>query len=93
MNWVPIVAGIVPSIGVGLIFWYAMRGVIRADRNERAALAEVEAQHDAADAKALQERQASAANTADAAAAESFTEQPATAKSDTAEPNKASSLD
>ncbi|WP_062136309.1 hypothetical protein [Demequina aestuarii] len=39
MDWVPILAGLIPSIGVGLLFWYAMRAVVRADRHERAALA------------------------------------------------------
>lgn len=47
MNWQPVVAGIVPSIGVGLIFWYAMRALLRADRNERAALAAADAAYDA----------------------------------------------
>ncbi len=44
MSWNVWVAGLVPSIGVGLLFWFAMRAVIRADRNERAALAEAEAE-------------------------------------------------
>ena len=35
---------IIPSIGVGLIFWYAMRAVIRADRRERAELARIDAE-------------------------------------------------
>lgn len=26
-----------PSVGVGLIFWFAMRAIFRADRNERVA--------------------------------------------------------
>lgn len=30
-----------PSIGVGLVFWIAMRSIFRADRNERSAEAEV----------------------------------------------------
>lgn len=47
MSWQPYVAGIVPSIGVGLIFWYAMRAVLRADRNERAAVAAADAAYDA----------------------------------------------
>lgn len=42
MPWMAILAGIIPSIGVGLLFWMAMRAVVRADRNERAALAELE---------------------------------------------------
>ncbi|MBO0595435.1 hypothetical protein I2485_10720 [Nesterenkonia sp. E16_7] len=30
-----------PSIGVGLVFWLAIRAIFRADRNERAAEAQV----------------------------------------------------
>ena len=30
-----------PSIGVGLVFWLAMRAIFRADRNERATEAAV----------------------------------------------------
>lgn len=33
-----IIAGLVPSIGVGLLFWLAMRKIMHADRNEREAL-------------------------------------------------------
>ncbi|SDB97747.1 hypothetical protein SAMN05216410_1216 [Sanguibacter gelidistatuariae] len=36
------VAALVPSIGVGAIFYFAMRFVVRADRNERANLAELD---------------------------------------------------
>ncbi|MBE1514807.1 hypothetical protein [Nesterenkonia halotolerans] len=32
---------LVPSVGVGLVFWFAMRAIFRADRNERAAEAQV----------------------------------------------------
>jgi hypothetical protein len=39
-----IVAGLTPSIGVGLVFWFAMRKIVRADRNERAAEAKLDAQ-------------------------------------------------
>lgn len=56
MNWQPVVVGIIPSIGIGLVFWYAMRGVLRADRNERAALAAADAAHDALQAKVASER-------------------------------------
>ncbi|WP_062292639.1 hypothetical protein [Demequina phytophila] len=42
-TWQAVAIGIIPSIGVGAIFWFAMRSVIRADRNERAALAEEDA--------------------------------------------------
>lgn len=47
----PVLAGIIPSIVVGLIFWWVMRAVLRADRNERLALAEAEATKDASDAR------------------------------------------
>ncbi|GAA1163550.1 hypothetical protein [Nesterenkonia sandarakina] len=30
-----------PSIGVGLVFWFAIRSIFRADRNERAAETQV----------------------------------------------------
>jgi hypothetical protein len=33
-----VIAGLIPSIGVGLLFWLAMRKIVRADRNERAAV-------------------------------------------------------
>ena len=36
-------AALVPSVAVGLIFWFAMRAIIRADRRERAAMARMEA--------------------------------------------------
>lgn len=39
-----IVAGVLPSIGVGLVFWFAMRKIVRADRNERAAEAKLDAE-------------------------------------------------
>lgn len=34
---------LVPSIGVGLLFWFAIRAMINADRRERAALAKLDA--------------------------------------------------
>lgn len=37
------VAALIPSIGVGLIFWYSLRVIVQADRRERAALARAEA--------------------------------------------------
>lgn len=36
------VAVLVPSIVVGLLFWFAMRAIFRADRSEREALARAE---------------------------------------------------
>ncbi|WP_062077854.1 hypothetical protein [Demequina globuliformis] len=43
-TWQAVAIGIIPSIGVGLVFWFAMRAVVRADRNERAALARADAE-------------------------------------------------
>lgn len=51
MTWEAVLVGLLPSIGVGLVFWYAMRVVLRADRRERAALAEIDADEAAASAK------------------------------------------
>ncbi len=50
-TWQAVAVGIIPSIGVGLVFWLAMRAVVRADRSERQALARIDEQH-AADAVA-----------------------------------------
>ena len=47
----PALGALVPSVGVGLLFWLAMRYIVRADRNERAALARL----DAAEAARTQE--------------------------------------
>jgi hypothetical protein len=33
-----VIAGLLPSIGVGVLFWFAMRKIMRADRDERLAL-------------------------------------------------------
>ncbi len=63
MDWIPILAGIIPSIGVGLLFWMAMRAVVRGDRNERAAIAEADALADAQ--AAAQERAAGSARPKD----------------------------
>jgi hypothetical protein len=58
-TWQAVAVGLIPSIGVGLLFWFVMRAVLRADRREREALAQIdreEAQARAADArKASQE--------------------------------------
>ena len=34
-------AALIPSLGVGVLFYYAMRAMIGADRRERAAIAEM----------------------------------------------------
>ena len=61
-----VLISIIPSIGVGLLFWYVMRAVIRADRRERALLAKIEAEEDAqaAAAHANAERNGEAPKTA-----------------------------
>lgn len=33
-----VLAGVTPSVGAGLLFWFAMRKIVRADRHEREAL-------------------------------------------------------
>ncbi|MGN8245107.1 hypothetical protein ACTHAM_002221 [Cellulomonas soli] len=43
-GWGAALAAVLPSIGVGLLFWYAMRAVVNADRTERAALARMDAE-------------------------------------------------
>lgn len=42
-GWTAAVGALIPSVGVGLIFWWAMRAVLRADRSEREALARLDA--------------------------------------------------
>lgn len=36
------VGALLPTIGVGLLFWFVMRSIFRADQRERRALAEME---------------------------------------------------
>jgi hypothetical protein len=43
---VGLLEAVIPSIAVGLIFWLVMRFVVRADRNERNAMATLWAQED-----------------------------------------------
>ena len=43
-GWGAVLAALVPSIGVGLIFWFGLRAVMNADRNERRAQAQIDAQ-------------------------------------------------
>ncbi len=47
-----IIAGLIPSVGVGLLFWFAMRKIVRADRNERAALEQMGAEEREVDDRA-----------------------------------------
>ncbi len=36
-------AALLPSIGVGLLFWFAIRALVNADRTERQAIARMDA--------------------------------------------------
>lgn len=38
-----VIAGLLPSIGVGVLFWFAMRKILRADRDERLAMERMDA--------------------------------------------------
>ncbi|MDO9394926.1 MAG: hypothetical protein Q7T71_00115 [Herbiconiux sp.] len=40
----PSLAALAPTVLIGLVFWFIMRALIRADRTERRALAKIEAQ-------------------------------------------------
>ena len=42
--WGGIVFSLAPTICVGLIFWFAMRSILRADRTERKEYAKIEAE-------------------------------------------------
>ncbi|GEL95726.1 hypothetical protein [Cellulomonas composti] len=44
----PVLAAVLPSIGVGLLFWFVMRAVVNADRTEREAIARMDAEEAAA---------------------------------------------
>lgn len=43
-------AALLPSIGVGLLFWVAIRALVNADRTERQALAKMDAEERKAEA-------------------------------------------
>ncbi len=42
MNLSVLAMGILPSLGVGGLFFFIMRGIIRADRREREAIAQMD---------------------------------------------------
>lgn len=42
-----VLAGLVPSLGVALLFWYAIRLMVQADRREREALARLQREESA----------------------------------------------
>jgi hypothetical protein len=43
---------LLPSIGVGLLFWFAIRALVNADRTERQAMARMDAAERAAEVEA-----------------------------------------
>jgi len=42
--WVNAIWSIAPTVLIGLIFWFVMRSILRADRTERDAYARIEAE-------------------------------------------------
>ena len=42
--WSNAIYSLVPTLVVGLIFWFVMRAIIRSDRSEREARARIEAE-------------------------------------------------
>jgi len=42
--WSNAIFSVTPTIVIGLIFWFAMRAIIRADRSERETFTEIEAE-------------------------------------------------
>lgn len=43
-NWGGVLAALLPSVGVGVIFWFSIRAIVNADRRERQELARLESQ-------------------------------------------------
>jgi type II secretory pathway pseudopilin PulG len=52
------VAVLLPSIVVGLLFWFAMKAIFNADKSERQAEARAQAEADARAAQSAERRQA-----------------------------------
>ena len=50
--WLNAIYSVTPTILVGLIFWFVLRAILRADRTERDAYAKIEAEERAKLAKA-----------------------------------------
>ena len=42
--WVNAIWSLAPTVLIGLVFWFVMRSVLRADRSERDAYARIEAE-------------------------------------------------
>lgn len=52
--WFNVFASVTPTIGVGLVFWFVIRAIIHADRNERKAYEKAVAAEEARYAKKLE---------------------------------------
>jgi hypothetical protein len=50
-TFLQVLAGLLPSIGVGLLFWFAMRKIVHADRDEREQMARMDAELQAQQAR------------------------------------------
>lgn len=53
--WFNAIYSVAPTLGVGLIFWFIMRAIIRSDRTERKAYARIEAEERAKQVEAVSE--------------------------------------
>ncbi|TFD81230.1 hypothetical protein E3T54_02135 [Cryobacterium sp. Sr8] len=53
--WFNAIYSVAPTLGVGLIFWFIMRAIIRSDRTERKAYARIEAEERAKEAATVSE--------------------------------------
>ena len=42
--WANAIFSLIPTLVVGLIFWFTLRGILRADRTERKVYADIEAE-------------------------------------------------
>jgi hypothetical protein len=42
--WLAVIWSLLPTVVVSLLFWYVLRSVVRADRNERRQYAKIEAE-------------------------------------------------
>lgn len=54
--WFNAIYSVIPTICLGLIFWFIMRAIIRADRNERKAYERIEAEERAKDEQRSQDK-------------------------------------
>ncbi len=53
--WGNAIFSLVPTIALGLVFWYVIRAIIRADRNERKVYSQMEAEERARRAAAREQ--------------------------------------